>query len=423
MARLKILICGGGIAGNALAFWFSKTDHDITVVERYPDLRVTGLQVDLRGPGIQVLKRMGLDEEFRAHAAKERGIEFVLSSGKQCAYFPANTSGKGAQSFTSDYEIMRGDLTKMLYNGSRSNYRFGMSIESYRDEGDGVEVVFSDGTSELFDLLVGADGQWSRTRNMMLEPDAPDPMHFLRHNVFVAYYTMPRPNRVDEKYDATAYVATGNRIIMNRGSDPTQMQVYLQVMKGAATGWLKEAHRGGVEREKAAMAEIFRGAGWRTDELLKGMEASDDFYLERLGVVKLDSWSRGRVVLAGDAAHCPTAMTGMGTTSALVGAYILAGEIEKHCGRSGDKDGLAVALKEYDKKLRPYVNRVQRGVVEGTMFWDLWPSSWFGVLILNLLFKLVTVMRLAYIASWIFPEEDKDYWEVPEYEKLCGIAK
>lgn len=271
--------------------------------------------------------------------------------------------------------------------------------------------------------LVGADGQWSRTRTMMLDRDAPDPMHFLRHNVFIAYYTMPRPAKgQDETYDATAYVAAGNRMILKRGSDPHQIQVYLQVMKGAATGRLKEAHRGGVAAEKAAMSQIFQGAGWRTEELLAGMHAADDFYLERLGVVKMDSWSRGRVVLAGDAAHCPSAMTGMGTTSALVGTYILAGEIERHCGggSGGTKDGLDVALKEYDRKMRPFMDRVQKGVAEGSMFWDLWPSSWLGVAALNLVLRLVAVTRLTTIASWIFPEEARDDWELPEYEELGG---
>lgn len=152
MARLKILIVGGGIAGNALAFWLSKTNHDVTVVERYPDLRVTGLQVDLRGPGIEVLKRMGLDEEFRSHAAKEQGMQVVSSSGREWAYFPANKSGKGAQSFTSDYEIMRGDLTRMLYRASNAKFVFGTSVERYQDNGDFVEVVFSDGTTQQFDL-------------------------------------------------------------------------------------------------------------------------------------------------------------------------------------------------------------------------------------------------------------------------------
>jgi 2-polyprenyl-6-methoxyphenol hydroxylase-like FAD-dependent oxidoreductase len=73
MARLKVLIVGGGIAGSALAFWLSKSNHNVTVVERYPDLQVIGLQVDLRRPDIKVLKRMGLNEEFHAYAAKEQG--------------------------------------------------------------------------------------------------------------------------------------------------------------------------------------------------------------------------------------------------------------------------------------------------------------------------------------------------------------
>lgn len=104
MTRLKVFICGGGIAGNALAYWLAKSNHDVTVIDRYQDLRVTGLQVDLRGPGIEVLKRMGLDEGFRAHTAREEGMQVVSSSGGEWAYFPANKSGQGHQSFTSDYE-------------------------------------------------------------------------------------------------------------------------------------------------------------------------------------------------------------------------------------------------------------------------------------------------------------------------------
>ncbi|KAH8767347.1 hypothetical protein F5883DRAFT_495188 [Diaporthe sp. PMI_573] len=423
MAPLKVLICGGGIAGNALACWLTRSNHDVTVVERYPDLRVTGLQVDLRGPGIEVLKRMGLDEGFRACAAKEQGMQFVSSSGREWAYFPANKSGKGAQTFTSDYEIMRGDLTRLLHGGSKARYVFGTSIESYQDKGDSVEVVFSDGKTEQFDLLVGADGQWSRTRKMMIDRDTPDPMHFIRHNIYIGYYTIPMEIQLGEKYDATIYVATGDKLILTRRSDPHQIQVYLEVMKGAVTERLMQAHRGGVAGQKAAMAEIFRGAGWRTEEFLKGLEESDDFYLERLGLVKLDSWSRGRVVLAGDAGHCPSAMTGMGTTSAIVGTYILAGEIEKHCGRDGNKDGLPVALKEYDQKFRPFMSRIQEGVAEGALLWDLWPSSWLGVAMFNLALKLLTLLRLTFIASWAFREDGGDVWQLPEYEELVGKAE
>ena len=170
MAPLKVLISGGGIAGNALAFWLSKLGHDITVVERFPSLRTTGLQIDLRGPGIEVLKRMGLEQAFRSNAAREDGIQVVDKTGRRRAYFPANKSGKGPQAFTSEFEIMRGDLCRIIYDAAKVrevSYIFATSIERFENTGDGVEVWFSNGKTERFDLLVGADGQGSHTRKMM----------------------------------------------------------------------------------------------------------------------------------------------------------------------------------------------------------------------------------------------------------------
>lgn len=286
-----------------------------------------------------------------------------------------------------------------------------------------VERTTSQSCPELtHPRLVGADGQWSRTRNMMIGHDTPDPMHFLRHNIYIGYFTIPKEMKPGDKYDATMFLAPGGRVVMQRRSEPGKIQVYFQVMKGAVTKQLAQAHRGGVAGEKAALAEIFRGAGWKVDEFLKGLEESDDFYMERLGVVKLDSWSRGRVALVGDAAHCPSAATGMGTTSAMVGAYILAGEIERHCGdgRAGGKDGLAVALKEYDRKLRPFITKVQEGVVEGSRIFDLVPTSWLGIALLNVILKLVTLLRLMSIAGWVFGENKEEEWKLPEYEELLG---
>ena len=100
MVRLKILISGGGIAGNAVAFWLSKLGHDVTVIERFPNLRATGLQIDLRGHGIEVLRPMGLEEAFRSKIVPEQGLQVVDKSGRRRAYFPANKSGQGPQSFT-----------------------------------------------------------------------------------------------------------------------------------------------------------------------------------------------------------------------------------------------------------------------------------------------------------------------------------
>lgn len=276
---MRILISGAGIAGSSLAFWLGKLGHDVTVIEWYPTLRTTGLQIDLRGHGIEVLKRMGLEQGFRAKSAPEQGIQIVDSSGRRRAFFPANKSGKGLQSFTSEFEIMRGDLCRLLYDASKSRakYVFGSSIESFEDKGESVEVKFADGKTENFDLLVGADGQWSRTRKTLLGSDTKGVT--LLNGQHVAYFTLPRPIKEGEGYVASAYIAPGKRGIQTRRHSPSEIQVYL----GCTTHMekLENARRGDVKAEKEAFTEIFEGAGWQAEEILKAMQDSKDFYCER----------------------------------------------------------------------------------------------------------------------------------------------
>lgn len=101
MAQLKVLIVGGGITGPALAHWLSKLDCDITIVERAPDLRASGQQIDLRGEGVTVMRRMGIESAVRAKVVQEEGTEFVDKNGRRQAYFGANKTGQGRQSLTS----------------------------------------------------------------------------------------------------------------------------------------------------------------------------------------------------------------------------------------------------------------------------------------------------------------------------------
>ncbi|KAK6214661.1 hypothetical protein LQW54_004169 [Pestalotiopsis sp. IQ-011] len=424
MPTMKILICGGGIAGNALAFWLSKVGYDVTVIERFDSLRASGLQIDLRGPGIEVMKRMGLEEEFRAKAVQEEGMEIVDGSGKQRALFTVNRTGKGLQNFTTDFEMMRGDLCRLIYDNTkdRVKYLFGSTVQSFEDTGDSVKVLFSDGREDQFDLLVGADGQGSRTRKMMFGADTNDTYHSL--DVSIGYYTVPRPISPGEQYYLSAYFAPGKRFVFTRRSDPHLMQVYLACKSDANR--MKNVRKGDVEGEKESLTDIFRGAGWKTEQLLKALETSEDFYCERLAVVKLDAWSRGRAVLIGDSAYCPSATTGMGTTSSMAGAYILAGEIAKHCGRpktsgvNGSpniKDGLSIALKSYEDKFRPFMSQVQTGLIEGQTVWDKIPSSPWGIAIMNILLGIVALLRLNVIGRWILREDVKQ-WTLPTYKEL-----
>ena len=155
MTQLRILISGGGIAGNALAYWLAKIGHDITVVERFSSLRDTGLQLDLRGHGIEVMKRMGLEAAFRAKLAPEMGVQLIDKRGRRRAFFPATTPKEGVQNFTTEYEIMRGDICRILYDaavGRGAKFVFGTSIERFEDKGGSVEVRLAKGKVESFDL-------------------------------------------------------------------------------------------------------------------------------------------------------------------------------------------------------------------------------------------------------------------------------
>lgn len=421
MAPLKVLISGGGIAGNALAFWLSKIGHDVTVLERSPSLRTTGLQIDLRGHGIAVIRRMGLENAYRSLSPPEQGVQVVDRSGRRRAYFPANRSGKGPQSFTTDWEIMRGDLCRLIYDASKNRvkYMFGTWIEDFEQDKNGrsVNVRLSDGKTERYDLLVGADGQGSRTRKMMLGADSKDGFYAIPGQ-YVAYFTISCPIQEGEEYLATQYMAPGRRGIMIRRSHPDKVQVYL----GCKTGLegLSSVRRGDVAMEKEAFAKIMKGAGWKTEEIVASMMTAEDFYCERMGLVKLDSWSRGCVALVGDAAYCPSANTGMGTTSAMVGAYILAGEIEEHCAQSlltKDGNGLRAALEAYDHKFRPFMDQVQEGILEekGGM---AMPSSALGIAVANLFLGIASFLKLN-IFGWFLKEEVTN-WDLPEYQRMIN---
>jgi 2-polyprenyl-6-methoxyphenol hydroxylase-like FAD-dependent oxidoreductase len=422
---MKVLISGGGIAGTALAFWLSKLGHEVTVIERFPDIRATGLQIDLRGHGIEVMKRMGLEKAFRSKSAPEQGLQVVDKSGRRRAYFPANKSGKGQQNFTSDFEIMRGDLCEILYDAIKNQVKvvFGTSIESFEENDSSVEVRFTDGNIDQFDLVVGADGQGSRTRKMMLGSDTADAF-FPLGGSYIAYFTIPRPIHEGEEYIATVYMAPGNRAMMTRRNNPHEIQVYLGGKTESER--LKNAHRGDVAEEKEALAEIFQGAGWQIPEILKSLKDTDNFYCERLGLVKLESWSRGRVTLVGDAAYCPSVNTGMGTTCGIVGAYILAGEIGRYYGRSntadakvgnGTKAGLAAALKAYEQKFQPFMSQVQKGLLEEKKTtWDNILATPFGIGILNCLVGIASLLKMN-VGKWMLREDVKG-WDLPEYNEM-----
>ncbi|MFJ8806496.1 FAD-dependent oxidoreductase [Streptomyces sp. NPDC102490] len=350
--RLKVLICGGGIAGEALAYWLARGGHRVTVVERFPALRATGAQVDLRGQGIDAVERMGLLDAVRSRLVDEAGVAFVDRRGRKRGTIMANTSGRGRQTLTSEYEIMRGDLVRILHDATREDvdHVFGTGVERFEQDETRVVAHFSDGSSEAYDLLVGADGQGSRIRRALLPPGTPDP--YWRVGIHMAYWFVPRI--ASDSGIRDTYHAPGGRMIMRRSHNPTETQVYFVLRERSARA--SAVHREPVERQKQFWTDRFRDAGWQTARFLEGMRGTESFYSQEVVQVRTDTWSRGRVVLVGDAAHCASPYSGMGTSGGLVGAYVLAGELNRH------GHDLPTALAGYDRVLRPFVDTIQAEV-------------------------------------------------------------
>ncbi|MGW6055386.1 FAD-dependent monooxygenase [Streptomyces sp. NPDC055189] len=400
---LRILVAGGGIAGQALAFWLTRGGHRVTVLERFPQLRAQGAQVDLRGQGIEAVERMGLLETVRSRLVDEAGVAFVDSRGRPKATIMANTSGRGRQSLTSEFEIMRGDLVRILHEatGDDAQYVFGKSLDGFDQHGDQVTARFSDNTRGEYDLLIGADGQGSRTRRALL-PEGLDP--YWRTGMHMAYWFVPRTASDSNIRDT--YMVPGGRQIMRRSHNATETQVYFVMRDSSAQA--SAVHRAPVEQQQTFWAERFRNAGWQTGRFIKGMKDSPFFYSQEIAQVRIDTWSQGRVVLAGDAAHCASPYSGMGISGALAGAYVLAGEINRH------PHDLPTALANYDRILRPFTDQIQATVNPRILRIGM-PRSRHAISAFQNATALACLLRIPDLAARCSKEDRGGHWQLPAY--------
>ena len=353
---MKVLVSGASVAGPSVALWLGRAGHDVTVVEIAPALRQGGYAVDFRGDvNKTVLGRMGVLDDLRVLQTGGTAMRFVDESGRRLMRLPAEFAG-------GELEVLRADLSRVLYEHSRERaaYRFGDSIAGLREHAGGVDVRFESGLEETYDLVIGADGLHSVVRRLAWPAERVTERHL---GYYVAGWEVP--NTVGISGDGLHYNVPG-RLASVGGDrrDPALAQT-LFVFRSPELRY----NRRDQDEQKAIVREHFADLGWHVPALLDGLPAATELYFDSISRVHVDRWSNGRLVLLGDAGYGAT-FGALGTGTAVVGAYVLAGELAR---AGGDYQA---AFGRYEARLRKAVSTTQDGSQAGRF---LAPATRLGI--------------------------------------------
>lgn len=334
---MRVLISGAGIAGLTVAYWLRRYGFTLTIVERAPSLLTGGYKIDVRGTALQVLKRMGIHDAVVAASTDMQGALLVDKDGKVVNKMSGDEFGHRVGE---DLEIVRGTLCQILMDRiSDAKFIFGDSIQAISQSSDRVRVEFTKTSPREFDLAIGADGLHSNVRRIVFG----DESAFVRDlGLYLCVYTVPNYlnlDRLEMQYSELGRVAA---IWSSRGD------ANAKACFGFAAPSVHIDLRDRAQQQQV-LTNVYAGIGWEIPRLLEMMPSAPDFYFDAAAQVCMTHWSQGRVVLVGDAGYCASPMSGQGTSLALIGAYVLAGELAAASG------AYQTAFHQYEKEMRPFV--------------------------------------------------------------------
>ncbi|SER56352.1 FAD-dependent oxidoreductase [Streptomyces qinglanensis] len=378
--RRTALISGASIAGPALAFWLNRCGFAVTVVEKASALRGGGYPIDVRGTALEVVRRMGILPRLRDAHIDLRRLAFLDGDGGEVASIHPHTVTGGVEG--RDLEVPRGDLVGALHAAVRDDVEFVFddSVDTLDQTDHGVDVTFHGGSTRTFDLVFGADGLHSRTREFLFGPE--EQFHRYLGYCFAGFtmrnaFGLSRealiwntPGRAAVLYavgggsaeDSSAGGSTaGDSSAQGSSTDGDEVHAFLNFAHPEPPF---EAFRN-PRAQRDLVIRVFGDAGWEVPGMLAALHDADDLFFDAVSQIRMPRWSSGRVALVGDAAYAPSFLTGQGSSLALVGAYMLAASL-------ADRDHVA-GFAAYEQHTREFVTANQDLVGEGDAV--LFPTS------------------------------------------------
>ncbi|MCX2951177.1 FAD-dependent monooxygenase [Lentzea sp. NEAU-D7] len=344
-----VLISGASVAGPVLAFWLHRYGYEVTVVEKASAPRSGGYPIDIRGTALEVIRRMGVLPQLQDAHIDLRRLTFLHGDGSEVTSLHPHAVTGGVEG--RDLEVRRGDLTEALYAAVRDDveFLFDDSIRTLDQHDHGVDVLFHGGGARTFDLVLGADGTHSQTREMLFGPE--EQFHRYLGYCF-AVFTMP--NTFGLSHETVMWNTPGRAAALYAVGDEDEVHAFLNFAQPEPP-----FHAfGDPAAQRDLLAAVFADAGWEVPGMLAAARDTSDLFFDAVSQIRMPHWSNGRVALAGDAAYAPSFLTGQGTSLALVGAYMLAGSL---AGRS-HSEGFAA----YEESTREFVTMNQDLVGRGS---------------------------------------------------------
>lgn len=395
MAHRTVLIAGASIAGPALAYWLHRYGMEPVIVERATQLRGGGQTVDVRGAARSVVRQMGIEDAIQQASTGEIGVQFVDGAGTVKASFGSDAFG--GEGPVADLEILRGELARILYEHTRDEveYIFGDESTSLDDDGERVRVELKNAATRDFDLVIAADGKRSQTRDLVFGGD----MEIKPLGLSMGYFTIPRID-TDTRWARWHNLPRG-RSVMLRPDNLGSTRVLMSFMSSPDGQELLTP-----AEQRDLLRRTYQDGDWEVPRALAHLDQTPDFYFESISQIRMPRWSKGRVAVVGDAAYCASPISGMGTCLALVGAYVLAGELSRHQAHTP-------AFAEYQRIVRPYVTKGQKlppgtpGVAN--------PKTTFGIGCLNTVLRLASTRPMTRLLRPMLSPPAKGF-ELPDYQ-------